>query len=196
MIYSTVTSLRWADAEEKLLDCVVEFEGLGAVPFTASADDPTPHTQDIFARALNGDFGPIAAYEPPTQTLDQVKAAKKAAAEAEYETRLAAGYPVPDTDETLQLRTELDRTNWLALKDACNDAIMAGAGSEPCALPIRTTSNASLAMTWAEAADLMRGLRAWGAAMMAQLWALKDAIEAAEDQTALDAIDVASGWPS
>lgn len=135
-------------------------------------------------------------FAPPTPSLSEAKAAKKAAAEAEYETRRAAGYPVPDTDETLQLRTELDRTNWLALKDACNDAIMAGAGSEPCALPIRTTSNASLAMTWAEAADLMRGLRAWGAAMMAQLWALKDAIEAAEDQTALDAIDVASGWPS
>ncbi len=36
------------------------------LPFTACASDPGhPHGENIFARAVAGDFGPIAPYVPP-----------------------------------------------------------------------------------------------------------------------------------
>jgi hypothetical protein len=38
-------------------------------------------------------------------------------------------------------------------------------------------------------------MAAWGAACMSNSWALKDAANAAEDETSLDAVDVESGWP-
>ena len=35
----------------------------------------------------------------------------------------------------------------------------------------------------------------WRGAVMAHAWGLKDAIAVAEDQAALDAIDIEAGWP-
>jgi len=49
------------------------------IPFTARADDPLG--SDLYARALNGDFGPIAAYEGPTAEellTDQMRAQRNA----------------------------------------------------------------------------------------------------------------------
>lgn len=65
MQYTSVTDLRWADEAETLLDCTVDFAGIGAIPFTASETDAAAHSREIFARAVNGDFGSIAAYEAP-----------------------------------------------------------------------------------------------------------------------------------
>jgi hypothetical protein len=47
---------------------------IGPAPFSASAEDPEPHGRDAFARAVAGEFGPIA---PPAQaSLDETKMAK------------------------------------------------------------------------------------------------------------------------
>jgi hypothetical protein len=37
-------------------------------------------------------------------------------------------------------------------------------------------------------------MAAWGASMMENSWTSKDAVAAAEDAAALDAIDINSGW--
>jgi hypothetical protein len=37
----------------------------GEVPFTASPNDPEAHGRELHARALAGEFGPIAAYVAP-----------------------------------------------------------------------------------------------------------------------------------
>lgn len=45
------------------------FEGIGEVPFTASPDDPEAHGRELYARAIAGEFGPVAPYVAPTKPL-------------------------------------------------------------------------------------------------------------------------------
>lgn len=129
--------------------------------------------------------------------FDDARHAKAAAIAAAYAEVIAGGFPhtFSETAETLQVRPN-DLTNWLALKDSCNDAITAGQGADLCPLPIRVTSNVEYALTFAQAADLMRDLRTWVAAVLAVFWAKKDLVAAAEDLSDLAAIDPAAGWPS
>lgn len=140
---------------------------------------------------------PTRVWAVEERSLEEARAIRRAQAEAHYDGLLAVGFPVPalGEGETLQLRNEHDRTNWLALKDSCNDAIAAGLGAELCPLPIRTTANVNHALTFADAAQLMRDLRAWGSAMMGALWAVKAQIDAAQTIEALEAIDLGAGYP-
>lgn len=208
MIYSTVTSLRWADAEEKLLDCVVEFEGLGAVPFTASADDPTPHTQDIFARALNGDFGPIAAYEPPTQTLDQVKAAEIAAIEAERAERQAQDFAwdfdgltaLDDYEHSaaagvryLQCRP-LDIDNWMALYARADSLARRGYGAVT--VPMRCEDNWNVQTTADQVIEVLDALFDRNAGLLFYAGRLKTQVRDATDVATVVAVRHAAEWPS
>ena len=62
MNYTNISNLKWANAEQTALDATVEFEGIGAVPFTAHPDDVEQHGREIFARASTGEFGSIAPY--------------------------------------------------------------------------------------------------------------------------------------
>lgn len=176
------------DAEERALRGVVAFADSPA-PTGLSIKSATPTLIDV-------DGAPTRTWIIEERPLADAKVVRRAQAQAEYDARLAVGFPVPGAPgETLQLRNESDRSNWLTLKDACNDAILAGLGAEPCALPIRTTANNALPMSWEDAATLLRALRAWGAAMLQALWTLKDVIDAAETIEALEALDLAAGWP-
>lgn len=65
MQYSVVINPVWSNAEHTAIDCLVTFEGLGEVPFTASASDSVAHAVEIFQRASSGDFGVVAAYVEP-----------------------------------------------------------------------------------------------------------------------------------
>jgi hypothetical protein len=66
MTYTEVTNPVWADAEHKLIECVVKFDHISVpVPFTAVAEGDYPHTHEIFARCVAGEFGPIAEFVPP-----------------------------------------------------------------------------------------------------------------------------------
>ena len=56
----------------------VEFEGLGIVPFGASPNDVEQHGREIYARALAGDFGPIAAYVAPPVVIPTVVTMRQA----------------------------------------------------------------------------------------------------------------------
>ena len=67
MDYTDVKDLVWANPENTCFDCMVDFVSLGWVPFACSESDPTPHSQQIWAQAMNGDFGPIAPYVPPPE---------------------------------------------------------------------------------------------------------------------------------
>lgn len=64
------------------VELIVDFEGIGAIPFHATADDPEPHGREIHARAIAGEFGPVMPYVapevvPPTEAeiLAEMKAA-------------------------------------------------------------------------------------------------------------------------
>lgn len=117
---------------------------------------------------------------------------------ARYEEFLAVGFPVTlDGDaETLQLGRDVDRTNWLTLLGICYEAISAGFGEEPIPEPgIRTTANRNYVITFDEAAQIIRDLRAWGLAAWANWGRLKDAVRDAPTRQALQSIDLEEGWP-
>lgn len=55
---------KWANNDRSVIDVCVKFSGLSfEVNFSASKDDCEQHGRAVFARALRGDFGPIADFD-------------------------------------------------------------------------------------------------------------------------------------
>jgi hypothetical protein len=117
--------------------------------------------------------------------------------DAAYEAFLANGYPITlgGNAETLQVARDVDRTNWLTVYTICQEGIAAGLGDVADTIFIQTTSNAKYFMTFNEAIQIVRDLRAWSLAAWANWNALKDAARAAETNAELQAIDVNAGYP-
>lgn len=165
------------------------------------AEVPAETPDHLFVEAGSAGIGwswDGEALSPPPVPFTDHKSAKRAEIVAAYDAVIAAGYPwvAPGgASETLQVR-ENDLSNWLGLKDSCNEAIAAGKGADPCPLPIRCTSNASYNLTFSETAAVMRDLRTWLSQALAVLWAKKDACRDATTQAELDAINPATGWPN
>jgi hypothetical protein len=67
MDYQNVNSLVWADKDSTMINCKVTFTSMIGmeIPFTASPKDPEAHGREIYERAINGEFGPIAEYVEP-----------------------------------------------------------------------------------------------------------------------------------
>jgi len=65
-----VTNLIWNSADKTSFNCEVTFsdgplKGI-PVPFTATSGDTTEHGKVIWQAGVNGDYGRIRAYTPPT----------------------------------------------------------------------------------------------------------------------------------
>lgn len=70
MIIISATSPAYASADGSVINLTVLFEDFeGPVPFTASALDTQPHGAELFQRAVDGDFGPVAAYGAPAPVV-------------------------------------------------------------------------------------------------------------------------------
>lgn len=67
MKFNSVKNLVWVNPEHTTFDCVVDFEGIGEVPFACSSADQTSHSIEIWNRATTGEFGSIAEYVEPEQ---------------------------------------------------------------------------------------------------------------------------------
>lgn len=63
------TNPKWANAEQTLIDCTLNHPTFGPIPFTASPEDVEAHGRELFARAVAGDFGPVADFEITTQSV-------------------------------------------------------------------------------------------------------------------------------
>ena len=63
MQYSTVKNLQW-NYDSSMVNCTVNFDRLGELPFAANQNDSEEHGREIYARCIAGDFGPIADYVP------------------------------------------------------------------------------------------------------------------------------------
>lgn len=68
----TVNSARnpvWGDYQQTVIDLEVDFDELDEVyvPFTADPNDPESHGPDLYNRALNGEFGEVGAFVPPSK---------------------------------------------------------------------------------------------------------------------------------
>lgn len=57
---------KWANPEKTIIDLTVTHAEYGEIPFTASPEDTEQHGRDLFARAVAGEFGPVAEYDGPS----------------------------------------------------------------------------------------------------------------------------------
>ena len=145
------------------------------------------------------DADDAALYPPsPSPTLEQYRTAWRLAVDARRDTILIGGFShdfgAPNGVKVLQTR-EGDETNWLTLQNSCIAAVMAGQGATVGAV-IRTADNVNISLSYADGLQVMLAMAAWGAAVYAASWKLKDAIAAVADQAGLDAIDITIGWPA
>jgi hypothetical protein len=63
MKYSSVKDLKYIDSDHSLINCIVCFDELGEIPFTASRYDIENHSREIFHKAVSGEFGHILDFE-------------------------------------------------------------------------------------------------------------------------------------
>lgn len=56
--------MKWANADRTAVNMVVDGH-----PFTATSYDVEAHGRELFQRAVDGEYGPIADYEPPSNAL-------------------------------------------------------------------------------------------------------------------------------
>lgn len=60
-----IKNMKWANAEQTVINCEINHPDYGWIPFTASPSDPEEHGRNIHAACLAGEHGTVAAYEPP-----------------------------------------------------------------------------------------------------------------------------------
>lgn len=64
--YSSVTSPKFINEQTTRIMCLVKFDKFKeTIQFIATADDCEEHGKQIFDECMAGNYGPIAAYEPP-----------------------------------------------------------------------------------------------------------------------------------
>lgn len=97
---------RWTSVEHTAIELLATHSKYGEIPFTASASDPEAHGRDLYARAVAGEFGPVAEYVAPVKSPQQLRAEAKAArtdAVAAITVTTSTGKTF-DGDETSQTR--------------------------------------------------------------------------------------------
>lgn len=134
LAYTAVTGLQYANSDNTLINATVTFTDLGTLPYTLSADDTAGHGAEIYAAAVAGTYGVIAAYVAPTYTTAELAATARAWRDTEIEDsqwvverhrdQVAAGGALTITadefSELLAYRQEL--RDWPAASDFPSDA--------------------------------------------------------------------------
>jgi len=168
----------------------------GALPVEPTAVPEGKRSTAVTAGYIEGILKEVHTLED--MPLEDRKAAKIEAINAKLNDVLTGGFTVPSGDmagKVLQTRNLEDRTNWLISQASYSAAVAAGQGAVEGA-EFRTADNSTYTLSFADGLNVLLGMAAWGAACMSNSWVLKDAARAAEDQAALDAVDVESGWPA
>lgn len=147
-------------------------------------------------QAWNGNI-PATFYPPVADVLANRKEARRAEVSAKVAEIFGDGFVVPSgpmQGAVLQVRDSEDRTNWLTSQASYSTAVAMGHGDVVNA-SFRCADNTTHVVSYRDGLQALLAMAAWGAAVMARSWALKDEIAAAEDLITLDAIDVLAGWP-
>lgn len=73
MKFKTVKNPKWGNSDKTVIYCDVDFDDLVEefVPFSAVASGDYPHTHEIFARCVTGEFGVVAPYTPPADIIGE-----------------------------------------------------------------------------------------------------------------------------
>lgn len=136
--------------------------------------------------------------ELPAPTLGELRDQANAAVNAKREAVFAAGFPVSGgalDGQHLQLRNADDKANWLIVDKNARLAVAAGAGDVPL-IPVRTLENQTITVTPNQALAVLADLEAWGQAVLARSWALKDQNDAATEAGDLvGPAELETGWP-
>jgi hypothetical protein len=69
MNYSTAHSPVFANPANTAINLIVNFDEIGEVPFTATSRDAAGHGREIFEKAVDGEFGQVAAYAIPAASV-------------------------------------------------------------------------------------------------------------------------------
>lgn len=177
--------------------CIVlsDFSREVDAPNMIRLEDETTETV-LGQRWQNGAWLPTS---PPIPPLDARKASFIATVNAHVATLLAAGAPVPIGQATLHVA--LDDGSRADLTAMATTAIGAASGALPWPESYQqgwiTIENIRIPLaTPAEGLGLAAGVGDRYAQIRQRGRDLKDAIEAAADDAALDAIDIESGWPA
>ena len=65
---------RWSDSAHTMIDLIIKIVGIDEeIPFTASSNDTEDHGRKLFQSAVGGEFGPIADYQAPVLSADQIE---------------------------------------------------------------------------------------------------------------------------
>lgn len=121
MHYGDVRSPRWADESGQYINCMVSFPHIMAgapISYTAGRSDPGyPHSEEIFARAIAGEFGPVAPYEPAVVDLPALKVALSAQIDAAAEA-VRARYITPGSGQAMTYQAKATEAERLAADPA------------------------------------------------------------------------------
>jgi hypothetical protein len=143
----SASDLRWADASHTAIDLLLQTAEFGEIPFTASPSDSEQHGRDIYDRAMSGDWGPIAEYQPPSLS-DYKEAAKDAIDRAAGRARARYITVAPGQEATYQAKA--------AEADAY---VAAGRPSDTTPYPILTAEAQVRGISVSDTADLVRTIR-------------------------------------
>ena len=130
--------------------------------------------------------------------LGTLKARKRGDVNAKRDTLLTSGYRHNFGGtagvRTLDTRSEQDITNWLVAKGIADS--MLATGNDADMVFLRDASDQTFAASAQTAAGALMALLRWRTAVMTHSWHLKDQINAASSQTALNAVNIEAGWPA
>jgi hypothetical protein len=143
----SASNLRWADASHTAIDLLLQTAEFGEIPFTASPDDTEQHGRDIYARAMAGEWGPVAEYQPPPLS-DYKESAKNAIDAAAGRARARYITVAPGQEATYQAKA--------AEADAY---VAAGRPSDTTPYPILTAEAQVRGISVSDTADLVRTIR-------------------------------------
>lgn len=159
------------------VELLVDFEGIGLVPFHATPDDSEDHGRDLYARAMAGEFGTVAPIPEPS--LAEVKSAKLAQIERDRDTQRYANVSAWGRN------WQADQTS----QDLLNGAINLAGHGVPLPAVWRDADNADMPVT--TLSDLVTIAYAMAAATQtayATSWARKAAVEAATTVAGVEAV--------
>ncbi|WP_139802576.1 hypothetical protein [Aurantimonas sp. 22II-16-19i] len=166
---------------------VADRDRVTATPVETGYDLNVP--DDLLPKMRGVDMAAALVADHRDCLLAAINARRDAVIAAGYQHNFGATAGIRRLDQ----RDARDDTAWLSVKLLASDLIAAGQGSQ--AIQIRDAGNETFS-TSAETADAaMSAMGVWRSAVSSHSWTLKDAVNAAADEAALDAIDITEGWP-
>lgn len=116
---NAVRNVKWSDKQHTTIDMEVDFDELDEVyvPFTASPNDSEPHGVLLYNNAINGEYGEIGDWVPPSDLTGE---------DAEVQLRVVRNALLSETDY-IEMPTrwatlsDADQTAWTNYRQALRD---------------------------------------------------------------------------